>query len=104
MLHIRNCDRVISHLWSSRLATTRSCGVVSLEHKLGVIISSCATVFSLWWYFASCWLGYHLFCLSGVEVDFGGGHHEYLAVDMQGIVAAVGGAAALFLGEIVTAI
>ena len=40
---------------------------------------------SLWWYFASCWLGYHLFCLSGVDV----GHQEDLAVSVQGILAAV---------------
>ena len=48
------------------------------------------------------WHIYHLLCLSEVEVDFGGGHHQYLAVDMQGIVAAVRGAVATFLGEIVT--
>ena len=60
-------------------------------------------MFSLWWYFAFCWLGYHLLCLSGVEVDFGrGGHHEKLAVDTEGIIAAVREAVALFLGEIVT--
>ena len=44
---------------------------------------------SLWWYFASCWLGYHLLCLSGVDV---GGHYQDLAVSVQGIVAAVRGA------------
>ena len=45
---------------------------------------------------------YRLLLLSGVEVDFGGGHHEYMAVDMQAILGAVQGAAAMFLGEIAT--
>ena len=100
MLHIRRCDRVISHC-SLGLASLLYARVASLEHILGIIISSCATVFTLWWYFASCWLGYHLLCLSEVEV---GGHHEDLAVSLQDIVAAVRRACAdaMFLGEIAT--
>ena len=44
---------------------------------------------SLWWYFASCWVGSHLLLLSG------GSHHKDMAVSLQGIVAAVSGAAAI---------
>ena len=39
--------------------------------------------------------------LSGLEVDFEGRHYENLAVERHSIVAAVSGAAALFIGEIV---
>ena len=41
-------------------------------------------------------MGSHLLLLSG------GGHHEDMAVSLQGIVAAVSGAAAMFLAEIAT--
>ena len=41
-------------------------------------------------------MGSHLLLLSE------GDHHEDMAVSMQGNVAAVSGAAAMFLGEIVT--
>ena len=40
-----------------------------------------------------------MFCLSGVEIDFRGGHHEHFPVPLQGIITAVGVATAMFLGQ-----